>query len=112
MKYTRIKDGEGDFDQFNASSLHEELVTVLGEQGEPDRWHLNTSDHRIHIIVHDNTLDTSGVDAVCQAHFLVDWKKVNKEKEKAEEVIVKYDRKLAIQAAKADGKLPPDFPDE
>jgi len=47
---------QGDFYGFDNRILHEELVVLLGEQSDSQRWHVNTGDVYIHIFLKDESL--------------------------------------------------------
>lgn len=45
-----------DFEDFDSSSLYQELVTILDIPGDPQKWYLSTSSQEIKVTVVDNTL--------------------------------------------------------
>ena len=59
----------GDFIDFDAAILAEEVEGLLGAQGEPEMWlvETNRSPDNIIVIV-DESLDTSGLDALIASH--------------------------------------------
>ncbi len=60
---------DGDFIDFDAAILNRELETLLGPQGEPEVWLLETNRSPDELIITvDDSLDTSGLDALIASH--------------------------------------------
>ncbi len=59
----------GPKDDIDFSALHRELVALLGEQGDPQRWFLNGSDGEAEFVQVDQSLNISGVSSVVESHI-------------------------------------------
>lgn len=59
---------KGDIDH---EALRQELVVVLGPQGNPERWYPTGSEGVFEFVKVDPTLDDSGVVAIVEAHIAV-----------------------------------------
>ena len=85
MKFQRIQDGVGDFLDFDSSILYMELVSELGNPGNPQKWYINTSLNYIEVCIKDENLDTSGIAEIITTHgseaqILIRNKNVKKKK--------------------------------
>lgn len=60
---------QGPKENIDFSKLHEELVALLGPQGDPQRWFLNGADGQVEFVQVDQTLNVSGVSAVVESHI-------------------------------------------
>ena len=59
----------GDFIDFDAYILHDEVEVLLGLQGEPEMWLIETNRSPDVIIIQtDDALDTTGLDALIASH--------------------------------------------
>lgn len=91
---TKFKGPKNDID---FSKLHEELVTLLGEQGDPQKWFLNGADGEVEFVQVDPGLNASGVSAVVESHIN------NAEARRTEER--RKNSLLAIDEAKSKARL-------
>jgi len=98
MKYKKIKDGEGDFNSFNAVKLHEALIELLGDQD--GKWDLSTNQNSITINVNVEGLDLTGVDKVFEDHFKIDWTDYDPKKDKKDKLRVKLSQVTTIAGLK------------
>ncbi len=60
---------QGPKDDIDFSTLHAELVSLLGEQGDPQKWFLNGSDGEVEFVQVDQSLNVSGVSSVVESHI-------------------------------------------
>ena len=60
---------KGAKENIDFSKLHEELVSLLGPQGEPQKWFLNGSDGEVEFVQVEQSLNASGVSSAIESHI-------------------------------------------
>jgi hypothetical protein len=82
MRFTKIRDGQGDYNSYDTGLLYEELTAMLGPA--EGRWQLLNTDHgtqrSFDVVALDPTVDLSGVSALVAAHGVKTWEQREQEK--------------------------------
>ena len=60
---------KGAKENIDFSKLHAELISLLGPQGEPQKWFLNGSDGEVEFIQVEQSLNASGVSSAIESHI-------------------------------------------
>ena len=60
---------KGAKENIDFSKLHAELISLLGPQGDPQKWFLNGSDGEVEFVQVDQSLNVSGVSSAIESHI-------------------------------------------